>query len=149
MTEKSVCFAGHRLEHHNLHIESDFENLLISAIKQGYSTFYTSGYGYFDTLGTQILKKLKNTYPIQIIRVISSYSQAEKLGNHTFDEVILLDLNSVHYKQRIIKLNEWMVDNSSLIISHLLHTYKSGAYQIVKYAQKQNKEIWHIKKDSL
>lgn len=45
---------------------------------------------------------------------------------------------------KITKRNEWIIDNCDLLVCHIQETYKSGAYNTIKYAQKQNKAIIYI-----
>jgi len=58
-----------------------------------------------------------------------------------YDGSIYPDIEETHYKQKITKRNERIVDNCDILVCHIEETYKSGAYRTLKYAQKQNKPI--------
>ena len=147
MTEKIVCFAGHRYEWHNIGIEEKLKEIIIDLIKQGYNTFYEGNNGYFDKLASSILINLKSKYPhIKIFRILSFYNPSQKnLKLHpAYNGTILPDLSNVYYKQKIIKMNQWIIDNSSVLVCHILHTNNSGAFLTVKYAQSTKIQIIYI-----
>jgi len=61
-----------------------------------------------------------------------------------YDDIIFpLDTNT-HPKSAITKRNQWMIDNSDLIISYVEPNRKGGALAALKYAQKQGKEIINL-----
>ena len=61
-----------------------------------------------------------------------------------YDGSILPEIEELHYKQKITKRNEWIIDHCNILVCHIEETYKSGAYRTLKYAQKQNKPIIYI-----
>ena len=145
MKEKVVCFAGHRFEWHNINIDEKLEKTIITLIKKGYTTFFNADYGYFDELASSILCKLKKTYShIKIYKILTYYNPNKKQLPAHYTESILPDLSMFHYKQKIIKRNEWIVDNSDILICHIIHSNNSGAYTMVKYAQSKNLPIIYI-----
>lgn len=145
--DKIVCFAGHRYEWQNLGVERKLEQTIINLIEKGYLIFYVGDMGYFDKLSVRLLFKLKRFYPhIKIYKILVYYHQDNvKWWLPSFyDGSILPDIEHCHPKAKIIKRNEWVVDNSDVVVCHIYDTLNSGAYRTVKYAQKKNKKIIQI-----
>ena len=145
MNEKIVCFAGHRHEWHNINIEEKLETTIITLIEKGYTTFYNGDHGFFDTLVFDILCKLKIKYPqIKIYKILTSYNPNKISLHPNYTDSILPDLTNIYYKQKIIKRNEWIIDNSNILVCHIINSYKSGAYLMLKYAISKNLPIIYI-----
>ncbi len=135
METLAVCFAGHRYEWQNANIENKLKQTIENLIKQGYHTFFDGDKGYFDKLSAQILFELKKTYPqIKIYKVLSTYNPKSIETKH--DDTILPEIEELFPKQKIIKRNQWIVDNSDVLICHIIERHKSGAYSTYKYAKK-------------
>ena len=121
--------------------------MLEELINKGYTIFYDGNYGAFDNKCRKAILKLKNKYPnIKLVLILTYYHHdKEKYPIPTcYDNTILPELEDLHYKQKITKRNEWIIDNCDILICHIQETYKSGAYNTVKYAKKQNKPIIYI-----
>ena len=145
--EKIVAFAGHRYEWHSIGVEDKLPSILEDLIAKGYTIFYDGGYGAFDKKCANAVFNLKKKYPqIKIYKILTYYHHdKEKYEiSSTYDGSIYPDIEVVHFKQKIIKLNEWIVDQCDILVCHIEETYKSGAYKTLKYAQKQNKPIINI-----
>lgn len=145
--KNAVCFAGHREEWHCVGIENILEETIENLINQDYKTFFDGNKGAYDNLCSTIIKKFKCKYPdIKLIPVLSSYNPNIKCAkkNSCYDETIYPNLEEVYPKQRIIERNKWIIDNSTILIAHILYTTKSGAYKMVKYAQKKGLKIIFI-----
>ena len=139
---KIVAFAGHRYEWQSIGVEEKLLQVLEELINKGYTIFYDGNYGAFDNKCRKAILKLKNKYPnIKLVLILTYYHHdKEKYPIPTcYDNTILPELEDLHYKQKITKRNEWIID-----ICHIQETYKSGAYNTVKYAKKQNKPIIYI-----
>lgn len=147
MKDKIVCFAGHRFEWHNIGIEEKLKKVIIYLINEGYNTFYEANNGYFDQLASAILINLKTEYPhIKIFRILSYYNSSQKKLTipSAYNGSILPALSNIHYKQKIIKMNQWIVDHSNVLICHIIHTNNSGAFLTVKYARSKRIKIISI-----
>lgn len=147
MSEKIVAFAGHRYEWHCIGVEEKLLKTIEELINKGYTTFYDGACGAFDKKCLHAVLELKHKYPnIKLIRILSYYHHEKEkyeLPDY-YDGSIYPDLESLHYKQVITKRNEWIVDNSDILVCHIEEIYKSGAYNTVKYARKINKPIIYI-----
>lgn len=144
MKDKVVCFAGHRHDFRNVGIENRLEKVIIGLIKKGYNTFFDGDKGAFDKISASIVIRLKEKYPhIKIYRILTYYhSDNKKWGLPAcYDGSIMPEIEWCYHKIKITKRNEWIVDNSDILVCHIVETYKSGAYNTLRYAQKTNKKI--------
>lgn len=145
--EKVVAFAGHRYEWHCIGVEDKLPQVLEELIQKGYTIFYDGNYGAFDKKSASAVLELKHKYPhIKLIRILTYYHHEKDKYElpSCYDGSILPETEELHYKQKIVKRNEWIVDNCDVLVCHIEETYKSGAYRILKYAQKQNRSIIYI-----
>lgn len=147
MNDKKVCFAGHRYDWLNIGIEDKLRNTIEKLINKGYSIFYDGGQGVFDNMCAKIVINLKRQYPqIKIYKVFTYYNcDKEKINlSADYDGSIMPNIEQYHPKLRIIKKNEWLVNNSDILVCHICETYRSGAYRTLKYAQKLNKPVIYL-----
>jgi len=80
---------------------------------------------------------------IKLVYVLSSYNY-KKDKSPMYDYSIYPELEMYYPKQRIIKRNEWMVDNCDVLVCHIIDELGSGAYRTLKYAQKKSKRIIRV-----
>ena len=147
MQDKVVCFAGHRFDWQNIGIEDKLRQAIIELIEKGYNIFYDGGKGAFDKISASIVISLKEKYPqIKIYRILTYYHHEKEKWElpSCYDGSIMPDIENYHPKLKITKRNEWIVDNSDILVCHIYETYKSGAYNTLTYAQKVNKPIIYI-----
>jgi len=110
-------------------------------IKNGCSEFYLGGYGRFDIMAANILKKLKGTYDIKSFLILAYLNK--KYDASLYDGTIYPPLEYVPKKFAIIKRNEWMVNNSDIVIAYVGHSW-GGAAKTLDYAIKRKKHIINI-----
>ena len=144
---KTVCFVGHREEWRCANIEKQLEEVIEKLINQGCLHFFDGNKGAFDALCIKVLLKLKNKYPdIKIFRVLTNHLRKDEYIPSFIKEVIIPeDIPYLHFKQRITKRNEWMIDNADVVVCYIINKIKSGAYKTFLYAKKKNKDIICIK----
>lgn len=145
--EKIVAFAGHRHEWHCIGVEDKLPSVLEDLIAKGYTIFYDGGYGAFDKKCASAVFSLKRKYPhIKIYKILTYYHHDKEKYEISpyYDGSLYPDIEELHYKQKITKRNEWIVDQCDILVCHIEETYKSGAYNTLKYAQKINKPIIYI-----
>ena len=145
--EKIVAFAGHRFDWHCIGVENKIPLVLEELIQKGYTIFYDGNSGAFDKKCATAVIELKHKYPhIKLIRILTYYHHEKDKYEipSCYDGSILPDIEELHYKQKIIKRNEWIIDNCDILVCHIQNTYKSGAYRTLKYAQKKNKIVINI-----
>ncbi len=141
MQEKICSFCGHRtiitknLEERVYKILSDLiEN-------QGYTTFYSGGMGEFDNLCEKTVRQLKKEHPhIRLCLILYRYNPHLENLKLLFDEIIVPDLENIHYKRQITERNKWMADSSDTVLCYIYKDY-GGAHSMMKYAEKENRKI--------
>ena len=96
---------------------------------------------------THAVLQLKHKYPhIKLIRILTYYHHDKEKYDlpSCYDGSIFPEIEELHYKQKITKRNEWIIDHCDILVCYIEETYKSGAYRTLKYAQKQNKPIIYV-----
>lgn len=136
-----VCsFFGHRNAPHGLEPE------LIGCIKKlimenNAKVFYVGTQGEFDRIVWNTLSILKNKYPhINCYKVLAYLPTNKEYGGE--DTIYPEGLETVPRKLAIIKRNEWMINNSDMIVSYVRHS--GGADTFVDLARRKGKFIVEI-----
>lgn len=157
MTDKTVCFTGHRkIPPERLKIISQrLKTILIQLIKNDYLYFGTGGALGFDTLAAQTVLDLKQQYPqIRLILVLPCLSQSKRWSekDKQIYEHIKRQADKVVYTAQehtrgcMHKRNRHLVDNSSVCISYLTESRGGTAYT-VDYAVKHGLTVFNIATD--
>lgn len=143
-----ITFCGHSQVIFTNEEKSLLRNILVDEInKNPTSKFYLGGYGDFDGFCLRTLKDLKADFPeIELIFITpyldKNYSKLEFAKNH-YDDVIFPPLESVPRKFAILKRNEWMVNESDLVIAYVMYSW-GGATKTLKYAKRKKKTIINL-----
>ena len=112
-------------------------------------TFYCGGYGDFDLLCARVLGELRQKgYSFECFYVTPYLGNDSRLQDKMFlkhyDGVLYPPLETTPPRLAILKRNQWMVDNSDLVLCYVLHSY-GGAAKTRAYAQKRKKSILDFK----
>lgn len=144
--QKTVCFAGHKLNVNNCGIEEKLTLVVEDLINEGYTNFFDGNKGDFDDKSANVVLKLKKRYPhIKLIKVLTYYHPNKVYETQScYDDEVFPDIELYHPKLKITKRNEWIVENSDVVVCHIVNKFRSGAYTMVKYAQKLKKRIIYI-----
>lgn len=152
MREKyTVSLFGHRIIEDYLTVESKLYELLRIIMKQGNREieFLVGRNGDFDLMAASVIRKLKketgndNIY----LTLVLPYETAE-LKNNTeafeiyYDSIEISDATR-NYRYAIVARNRDMVDRSDLAVFYVKNE-SGGAYQVLKYAEKNEKRIINI-----
>ena len=144
------CFAGHNMVYNETQ-----KNVLIKEcekliLKYNVNEFLVGNYGSFDKLVSNVIRMLKEKYPKVKLNLILPYltkeiSENKKYYYKSYDELIIPDISeNVPIRYRIIKANEYMVDNSDFLICYISH-YFGGAAKTYSFAvRKQSIKIINI-----
>lgn len=101
--------------------------------------FYLGGYGAFDSLAAAAVRRQKETYPhIEMILVLAYLDR--KIDTSHYDSTTYPPLEKVPRRYAIVKRNEWMVSESDVVISGVMHDW-DGAAKTLAFAQKKRKVI--------
>lgn len=161
----SCCFTGYRPNKFPFTFGEGeeytaFENKLMSAIfslpEEKCYTFYTGMAMGFDILAAELVLLLKNRRDcmIELVCVLPFKGQENSWSSHwqqrynnvlsQADKIILL--SDHYYKGCYFKRNEFMVDNSDIVLT-FYDGQAGGTAQTLAYANKKGKQIVNIAED--
>ena len=140
---KAVSVSGHRylLEDFNREL---IKKIFISLIENNYDTFLIGMAIGFDTECFKILEELRNEYPIKIIACVPCLSQSANFNKAqkeeydrmmvSADEKVILQDN--YDKYCMLKRNDYMLENSSLLVAYLRKKSGGTAYTVRRATEK-------------
>ena len=138
-----VTFCGHNGMLNNS-VDKKLEEALRSVLcEDPAAVFYLGGYGSFDNLCNEELKKLQEEFPLLRRIYVSPYLDPEnsrlQKAKLFYDESLYPFTDRVLPKYAIIKRNQWMVDKADLLIAYVEHSW-GGATMTLEYAIKRHKK---------
>lgn len=153
----TVCtFAGHR-DVYQAGLEAEIEKVIGTLLQTDKEfVFFTGGMGHFDDMCSSAVRAAKRRYAdlnislILVMPYMSNRLNTDKdYYEYLYDEILIpSDLADVHYKAAIKKRNKWMVDKADCVIAYV-YREAGGAFETVKYAQKNKKRIINLAKKDL
>ena len=146
-----ITFLGHSTINYVNGLAEKVEKTIVDNIAPGHATiFYCGGYGDFDNLCARVclsIKKKNNNCELIYITPYITDSMQKRIKNtmstYSFDSVIYPPLEKVPLRLAIIKRNEWMIDQSDLIIAYVNYSF-GGSYNSLKYAERKKKRIINL-----
>lgn len=141
---KACCGFGHRNVFDN--ISGKLDNAVEAAIQQRCDIFYTGAMGEYDSLFSSAVRKAKKVYPhIKLICVKTYFTNDINTNGEyyaaLYDDIIIPDeLADVYPKAAIKARNQWMIDNSDVVLIYSVRNY-GGAYEAKKYAEHYGKTV--------
>lgn len=147
----TVCFFGHReVDNYQLVESKTFEIVADLIRNKEYVDFLVGRNGEFDQIVSSAVKKAQRNvfHANSSLILVLPYLTAEYRDNvdsfdDYYDNVEIMEDKDTHFKAAIQKRNREMVDRSDLCVFYVDHN-SGGAYQTMKYAEKQGKEIVNI-----
>ena len=142
----SICsFFGHRSVGAEIRpgLYAEIERHII---EKSSDTFYVGGYGQFDNMTAGILCNMKERYPhIAVYHVLAYLPTGANAENHEKQHPTLYPegLELVPKKFAIAHRNRWLVAQSDCIIAYVRASW-GGAYEALKYAKQQGKDIINL-----
>lgn len=133
----TVTFCGHSKLNRSDSFSKWLDVILPSLIEGGAATFYLGGYGDFDGLAAAAVRKQKESYPH--IELVLAYLDRE-IDASRYDSTTYPPLEKVPRRYAILRRNEWMVCESDVVISGVLHSW-GGAARTLEFAQRKNKVV--------
>ena len=113
-------------------------------------TFYLGGYGDFDMLCASVCREFKKERKgIELVYVAPymSLSEQKKIkdmqSRGICDASVYPPIEKTPPRYAIVKRNEWMMENSDLIIAYVERGY-GGAYRALQAAKHKNKRTVNI-----
>ncbi len=148
----TVCFFGHRQIEYSYDLEKRLYSIICDLISSNsYVEFLVGRDGAFDQLAASCVKRAKRELFDANSSLIwvqpypkSEYKQNSADYENYYDEIEICEASAVaHPKAAIQVRNRAMVDRSDLCVFFVSHT-SGGAWQTLRYANKQNKEMVNI-----
>lgn len=121
-----------------------FEELIVSG---AVDCFLIGNYGDFDSIAASVCLTLKKKYPQISVNLVLPYyrphlDEYDKERYAKFDSVITPELEETPHRYRIIKANEYMVDQADTVIAYV--KYDGGAAKTLAYAKRHKKQIINL-----
>lgn len=139
----TVTFCGHsRLYNQTSEFSKWLDIILPSLIEGGASTFYLGGYGDFDNLAAAAVRRQKAVYPHIASILVLAYLNRET-GISRYDDTTYPPLEHVPPRYAIVRRNEWMIRESDVVISGVIHGW-GGAAKTLDYARRRQKIIFQF-----
>ena len=144
----TVSFFGHRKLYDLRQIDERLSPLIKKLIQtKQYVAFLIGRHGEFDEYAASVIKRVQkeigsdnNDLTLVIPYIVADIEYYEKY----YDNVIIPEpVEGAHQKLAITLRNQWMVEQSDLVIVNVEHS-KGGAYTAMKYAEKNNKKIINL-----
>lgn len=150
----TVAFIGHRYIDDFRFTEENLDRIIEKLlIEKQYVCFYVGRNGDFDQLASSAVirtrNRIRNDNSALILALPYITGEFKKNTDEYlayYNEVELFDeLVNCHPKAAIQKRNRLMIDRADLVIAYVRRG-SGGAYQSLKYAEMQGKEIINIAK---
>ena len=147
----TISFVGHAFIPSEELVKNRVKDVLRANVKKDEPVrFYLGGYGDFDKISALCCKDLKNELSdVEIILVLPylSFSKDGKIGSliedGAYDATLFPPIENVPKRFAISRRNEWMIENSDLIIAFVKNSY-GGAYKSLRYAMRKNRKIINL-----
>ena len=126
MKEKTATFIGHS-ECSGID-ENKVRSAVIELIENGITDFLSGGMGGFDRLCARVVYDLRPQYSHIRNYLVIPYLSFNVWYQTLFDEVIYPEgFEAYHFKQAIIKRNDYLVENSAYAICYVRHSWGGAA----------------------
>lgn len=132
------CF-GHRDLVITNELKEKMQKQIELCVQEGACNFYCGGMGSVDCLFASTVKVLQKKNPELKLYLILPYPNV-MLQTYEYDGFIYPPIEKTPAKYAIIKRNQWMIEQSDVIISCVKHLW-GGANHAVEYARKKGKRI--------
>lgn len=117
------------------------EAVEMSMVEFGVLHFIVGGYGFFDTMASEAVKKAKTKHPEITLHLLIPYHPAERPTSvpEGFDGTFYPFERPVPHRLAILKANRIMVDKCDCLIAYA--AYPGNARNLLEYAQRQSNRI--------
>ena len=144
-----VGFIGHKEVENFFNVEQQqiHDNVIKLLDEKEFVEFYIGRNGEFDIMVASVIKGIqrdRGTYNNCLILVLP-YDVADMDSYEEYYNEVMIprELYKVHYKAAIEKRNEWIIDNTDLMIMHVTKEEGNSA-KCLKKAQELGREIINI-----
>ncbi len=146
-----VTFCGHSNFRGNEEQKLKVLEILEREVGMHNADLYLGGYGGFDEFAYECCKAYKESYPNVSLIFITPYITDSYQRNRLtalkakYDRIFYPDIENRPLKFAISYRNQWMVEESDLVICAINHDW-GGAFQTYQYAKRKKKTIFNIEK---
>lgn len=144
----AVCFCGHSKLYSNYDsIKAKCLEIVRELIKKGADSFLVGDYGDFDAIAASVCLSQKKEHPYIEVCLILPYYRPH-IDDYTqqrynrFDSTIMPPLEDTPYRYRIVRANQYMVDQSDILIAYVCSS--GGAAKTLEYGRKKDKIILNL-----
>ena len=141
----TVTFCGHSQVADPGLVAEKLNAVIAELIAEGADEFLLGGYGEFDGMAARAVANVRKVNPQIRSTLVIPYIERD-YDRTLYDGSVYPPLETVPRRYAISKRNEWMVDNSDLVIT-CVQNESGGAYKAMKYAQSKGVKILNIGKD--
>ena len=146
-----ITFCGHSSLYGCGELSEKIEKTIIQNIdKEKTTVFYCGGYGDFDNLCAKICRTVKaKQIDCEVVFVTPYITQSQQnkmkdmIGFGEYDSILYPPLENIPNRYAITKRNEWMINESDLVIAYVEHRF-GGAYKTLEYARRKKKRIINL-----
>jgi len=148
----TVCFCGHsKLYNSYDSIKAKCLEIVRGLTEKGADSFLIGDYGDFDGLAASVCLALKKEHPhIEVCLVLPYYrphiDDYTQQRYNRFDSVITPTLEDTPYRYRIVKANQYMVDQADIVIAYVRSS--GGATKTLQYAHRKGKNIINLAEEN-
>lgn len=141
----TVSFCGHRHTQDTPELRAWLAAIVEKLIAEGADTFYLGGYGDFDRIAAPVVWTLKQKYPqIESVLVLPYLGRA--VNAERYDRTMYPEIEGGPMRFAITKRNQWLVDNSDVLIAHVVLD-SGGAAAARRYAMGRKKRVINYKEE--
>ena len=140
-----VTFCGHADYVPSEHHEKMILDFLEEKIGDRPAEFYLGGYGNFDRFALLCGKKFQSTHPNTKLIFVTPYLTDDYLKSMeaNYDGIVYPPLERVPKRFAISRRNRWMAEQADYMVAYVTRSW-GGAFQAMKRAQLQKKEIYNL-----
>lgn len=135
----TATFLGHKDLADTEHVRKWLQETVTTLIQRGVKQFLLGGYGSFDNLAARVVKDLQEDFPHIESYLVIPYIDRD-FNKKLYDNSIYPPLETVPKRFAISKRNEWMIEESDVVVAYVLHGW-GGAATTLEYAQRKQKEV--------
>ena len=143
-----IAFIGHRVIYGQYRLEDKIVYLIREKLNtKEYVEVYVGLNGDFDIAVASATKKAQEAlghHNSSLVLIQAYPMKNDPYYEKFYDEVWYPIDSKTHPKAAITKRNQWMVENSDLLIAYVEPGRKGGAYNALKYANKLEKEVINL-----
>ena len=142
-----VSLIGHRRIEEFPRLQDRLLELVLRLLREKeYVEFYIGRDGDFDILAAAVIKqaqKMFGSHNSSLILVLPYPKKDEAYYRVYYDDVWRPLSSTTHFKAVITKRNQWMIEQSKLLIACVRHPH-GGAYNALQYAEKREVPIVNL-----